>query len=344
MASPPVTSDTAAPAAATAPTDSPRVAPRIASLDQFRGWAIFSMVLVNFLGEYRSMPETMRHHEWGLSFADVVVPAFLFAVGVAYRLTFLRRMRRDGIWAARRAALKRNVLLLLVAFFLYGTVYFIERGVVPGLLRLCQSILGQIALASLLALPFIERGPVVRLVMALVYCGGFQAVYQRTGYGAWMQGNGYDSGPLGALNRVCPLLMGTVIYDLLAQPDRKRLLGGAVALGVGAILAGYGLSLIWGFSKPFDAVPYVIFMAGICALVQLGFHQLADRARISIPTFTAVGRNALAIYVVQDFMLDRHMLPRETPALIALAVFLVLYLALYVVARYLDRHGYYIRL
>ena len=72
----------------------PRASDRIVSLDQFRGWAIFSMVLVNFLGEYRSMPETLRHHEGGLSFADVVVPAFLFAVGVAYRLTFLRRMRR----------------------------------------------------------------------------------------------------------------------------------------------------------------------------------------------------------------------------------------------------------
>ena len=317
---------------------------RIASLDQFRGWAIFSMVLVNFLGEYRSMPETLRHHEWGLSFADVVVPAFLFAVGVAYRLTFLRRMRRDGIWAARWAALKRNLVLLLVALVLYGSGHIIEGGLLPGLGRLCQSILGEIALASLLALPFIERGPVVRLVMALVYCGAFQAIYQFTGYGAWMQGNGYDSGPLGSLNRVCPLLMGTVMYDLLAQPDRRRLLGGAVALGVGAILVGYGLSLIWGFSKPFDAVPYVVFMAGICALVQLGFHQLADRARISIPTFTAVGRNALAIYVIQDFLLDRHMLPRETPAMIALAVFLVLYLALYVVARYLDRSGYYIRL
>jgi len=289
-------------------TRSPALSDRIVSLDQFRGWAIFSMVLVNFLGEYRSLPETLRHHEWGLSYADIVVPAFLFAVGVAYRLTFLRRMRRDGIWAARWAALKRNLVLLLVALVLYGSGHIIEGGLLPGLGRLCQSILGEIALASLLALPFIERGP------------------------------------LGSLNRVCPLLMGTVMYDLLAQPDRRRLLGGAVALGVAAILVGYGLSLMWGFSKPFDAVPYVIFMAGICALVQLGFHQLADRARISIPTFTAVGRNALAIYVIQDFLLDRHMLPRETPAMIALAVFLVLYLALYVVARYLDRSGYYIRL
>jgi len=112
---------------------------RIASLDQFRGWAIFSMVLVNFLGEYRSMPETLRHHDWGLSYADVCVPAFLFAVGVAYRLTFLRRMRRDGIWAARWAAVKRNLVLLLVALFLYGSGHVIEGGVLPGLGRLCRA-------------------------------------------------------------------------------------------------------------------------------------------------------------------------------------------------------------
>ena len=302
------------------------------------------MILVNYIGDVRSMPETFRHHDAGLSYADICVPAFLFAVGVGYRLTFLRRMQRDGIWAARWAAVKRNVLLIVIAVFLYGIGFGEERPLWEGIAHLSFSILAQIGLAALLALPVIERGAATRLITGLFYCAIFQAAYQLTGYGAWMPGHAYDSGPLGALTRAFPLLMGTVMYDLLVLPDRKRLLGWGAALGLAAAAVGYGLSFIWGFSKPYDAVPYVIFTGGICMLVYLGFYQLSDRGGVGVPTFTAIGRNALAIYVGQDLLLGVHRVPEAAPAWMATAAFVLVYLAIYAVARYLDRSGYYIRI
>ena len=92
---------------------------RIVSLDQFRGYTVAGMLLVNFLGGYEAVPAILKHHNTYCSYADTIMPQFFFAVGFAYRLTFLRRMEGDGYWAACRAALKRNAGLILLGFVIY---------------------------------------------------------------------------------------------------------------------------------------------------------------------------------------------------------------------------------
>ena len=344
MANPSVTTDTAAPATTSAPTDSPsRATARMESLDQFRGFAIFAMVLVNYLGHYTAMPETFRHHPWSLSFADMVVPMFLFAIGIGYRMTFLRRMRKEGVWRARLAAFKRYGVIVIIGLLAYGFDYNAPNLYEATKWRLWDTLV-QIGLAGLVVLPFIERRTVARLALGLAYLAVFQLAYDSTGYGRWLQRESFEAGPLGMLTRQFPLVLGTVAYDLLALGDRKRLIAGSLVMGSAAIIVGYLLSLRWGFSKPYDSMPYVIFAGGFSAFVYLGFYLLADIAGRSVPTLTAVGRNALTIYLVQLFLLQLHYLPPATPAVVALAAFAVLYMVLYAVARYLDRSGYYIRI
>ena len=69
---------------------------RIVSLDQFRGYTVAGMLLVNFLGGYQAVPAVLKHHNTYCSYADTIMPQFFFAVGFAYRLTFLRRVRDVG--------------------------------------------------------------------------------------------------------------------------------------------------------------------------------------------------------------------------------------------------------
>ena len=80
---------------------------RIVSLDQFRGYTVAGMLLVNFLGGYREVPAILKHHNTYCSYADTIMPQFFFAVGFAYRLTFLRRLKTEGrssaFWAVFRA-------------------------------------------------------------------------------------------------------------------------------------------------------------------------------------------------------------------------------------------------
>src|SRR5262249_48435009 len=108
------------PPPAGAPVDVP-TAPkgRVTSLDQVRGYTVAGMVLVNFLGGDAVVPAGLKHHNTYCSYADTIMPQFFFAVGFAYRLTFLKRLRQEGALAASAAAVRRNLGLILLGFVLY---------------------------------------------------------------------------------------------------------------------------------------------------------------------------------------------------------------------------------
>src|ERR1700723_3232372 len=92
---------------------------RILSLDQFRGYTVAGMLFVNFLGGYQVVPAIFKHHNTYCSYADTIMPQFFFAVGFAYRLTFLRRLANGGVLPAAAAVIKRNIGLILLGFVVY---------------------------------------------------------------------------------------------------------------------------------------------------------------------------------------------------------------------------------
>ena len=58
------------------------------------------------LGVFREVPAILKHHNTYCSYADTIMPQFFFAVGFAYRLTFLRRLHSAGYWEAAAASLR----------------------------------------------------------------------------------------------------------------------------------------------------------------------------------------------------------------------------------------------
>ena len=83
------------------------VSRRLVSLDQFRGYTVLGMVLVNFVGSFEAIPAVLKHHNNYCSYADTIMPQFLFAVGFAFRLTFERRVQREGVGAAYGRMIQR---------------------------------------------------------------------------------------------------------------------------------------------------------------------------------------------------------------------------------------------
>ena len=81
-------------------------------MDQFRGYTVAGMFVVNFVGGLAAFPEVMKHHN-GLpyfSYADTIMPSFMFAAGFSYRL---RRSsgspdRRAGPTAISSSAASRS--------------------------------------------------------------------------------------------------------------------------------------------------------------------------------------------------------------------------------------------
>lgn len=232
---------------------------RLRSLDQFRGYTVLGMVFVNFIGGAVAIPATFKHHHTYCSYADTIMPQFLFAVGMAYRLTLLRRFQQGHTREVFWRAAKRNLALILVGIVVYGLGgqyktwdELISTDVVTFLKSTFKrqpfAALVHIGVTALWTLPVILAPGWGRVLFA-VASGGLHVCLSYAGYYQWNMTPpvGIDGGPLGFLTWTVPLIAGTLAYDLVARPGR----GVAGLLGwAGALMAiGYGLSCL-GMHEP----------------------------------------------------------------------------------------------
>lgn len=210
---------------------------RIASLDQFRGYTVAGMFLVNFLGFYAATPLILKHHNTFCSYADTIMPQFFFAVGFAFRLTFGRRAQRQGMTAAYGHVVKRLLGLALIATVVYQAPavartwsQFTEHGAwdafraaIGGSVKTWFQTLMHIAVTSLWILPVIRASAPVRIafmiVSALLHVGLSHWFYYD-----WVQTGGIDGGVLGFLTWTIPTIFGTLACDAVTNIDgRPRL-------------------------------------------------------------------------------------------------------------------------
>lgn len=235
---------------------------RIASLDQFRGYTVLGMFLVNFVGGYAVTPAILRHHHTYCSYADTIMPQFLFAVGFALRLTFLRRAARDGPRAAYAAAARRGlglVLLGVVVYHLTGryeswdqlTAQPVGELLLGAVKRGPFEALTHIGVTCLWVLPVVAAPGWVRVLFAAA-SGGLHVWASFAGYYQWnlTPPVGIDGGPLGFLTWAIPATAGTLAHDWVTagRNELRNLLGSGVLL----MTAGYSLSLLNRFTPPND--------------------------------------------------------------------------------------------
>ncbi|WP_165222159.1 hypothetical protein [Aquisphaera insulae] len=352
---------------------------RIHSLDQFRGYTVVGMLLVNYIGGFQEVGAVWKHHNTYCSYADTIMPQFFFAVGFAYRLTFLRRLRKSGAMPAVRAAIARCLGLILVGFVLYhldGRVNSWSeltdlgwRGVLAGAFRreLFQTLV-HIALTSLWILPVIAAGPGWRLGFVIASAVLHLVLSQRFYFDYAWKTPVIDGGPLGFLSWSIPTIAGSFAYDIVSRdvriptdPLRGLLLGAATLMTV-----GYGLSCLsatfpsppfvqppkdtpvdmWTMSQRTGSISYLTFAAGLSMLVYAGFVLACDRGGIRVALFRTFGLNPLAAYILHPMVQGavNPYVPRDAPLWYVLAAFL-LYLAINsILIRYLEKRGIFLRL
>ncbi|MFO0917683.1 MAG: hypothetical protein U0872_05135 [Planctomycetaceae bacterium] len=93
---------------------------RVVSMDQFRGYTVAGMILVNFIGSFAVIHAVFRHNNTFLSYADTIMPGFHFAVGFSYRLTMLKRLQEMSWMAVYWSYLKRCFVLMFLSIMLFG--------------------------------------------------------------------------------------------------------------------------------------------------------------------------------------------------------------------------------
>ncbi len=114
--------------AANGTSSSAAAAPRLRSLDVFRGFVISTMVFVNFLSGISEIPAWAKHMPGtvdGFTFVDLVFPAFLFMVGISIPLAQASRWRRgDTLPQLLGHILIRTLTLLFFGVILVNSETF----------------------------------------------------------------------------------------------------------------------------------------------------------------------------------------------------------------------------
>jgi len=95
---------------------------RVLAIDAFRGLTILAMIFVNELNSVEGMPSWLYHtpdDANGMTFPDLVFPAFLFIVGMSIPFATAQRLAAgDTLWQVSRHVLTRTLGLLILGVFM----------------------------------------------------------------------------------------------------------------------------------------------------------------------------------------------------------------------------------
>jgi len=316
---------------------------RIVSVDQFRGYTIAGMALVNFIGGFPSISEFFKHHGDYMTYADTIAPIFLFVAGMGFRLSMLRNTEKEGVPRAMFLGARRYALLTLIGILFYGPLDWTEW----------WDALVDIGLSGILTLPFILCPATVRIAAAFAYLTVYQVLFTFSGYGTWVMTHSLDGGPLGPLSWVFCMLLGTIAYDIIATRDTRKTITAFLAWGIALCVLGWGFRAEWPGIKPFwcfsqqaMSFPYPVYATGLAFLTYLPFFLLSDVWKMEIPTFTVMGANPFVLYILQGAYTDIHgsIVPQDSETFLVLLTFAGLYLMYYLVARYMYRNRMFVKI
>lgn len=257
---------TLAPTASASATPGELKRERLASLDQFRGYSVVAMFIVNFLIGLAITHPWLRHNNTHFSYADSIMPSFIFACGFSYRMSFLKRAASGGRASARFVL--RGLALMLLSVMLYGfnseiaswadlTSTDARRLVQEFFKANLWEVLAIIGALQVLTFPLISRRTSIR-ALAFVALGllhallcwsfNYDFVY---GLPNWMDGywgaagkRAWDGGFFGLLAWAQILLAGTIAYDVVRDSDRRRALATILLTGGVLLFCGYAMSCL----------------------------------------------------------------------------------------------------
>jgi predicted acyltransferase len=295
---------------------------RLASLDVFRGVTIAAMILVSTPGTWDAVYWPLDHATWnGWTLADLVFPFFLFAMGAAVPVALARRRHTPKhLWrhVFRRAAILFGIGLALNAIdpsahltlatfripgvlqriaLVYVAVAWLTERTSPR----TQAIVAVVALlgywAAMTLVPVPGVGPGV-----LTPDGNLAAFVDRALLGNHLVHGTWDSeGLLSTIPSIVSALGGVMAGRWLMHAPRPRHESVRLFL-IGLVVAAIGLlwDRVFPINKNLWTSSFVLLSGGLATATLALCHWLLDVKgwrRWSTP-FTALGRNALATYVL----------------------------------------------
>jgi heparan-alpha-glucosaminide N-acetyltransferase len=187
-------------------------APRVVSIDIFRGLTMAVMIFVNELDSVRGLP-WWTHHAPGnvdvMTYVDMVFPFFLFIVGMSMPLSITQRLKRNS----SVLALWVHVIVRALGLLVLGLILANAEKADPARMVISGStwaLLGLISMSLYLNVyAKSDRFPAYSRILRLVGLAGvivLYAIFRRTthdGHAAWIDGS-------------YPEILGLIGYSYLA--------------------------------------------------------------------------------------------------------------------------------
>lgn len=193
---------------------------RIKSIDALRGLTILVMIFVNDVAGVQGTPAWMKHihpHDAdGMTFVDVVFPAFLFIVGISIPFAIGRRLQQgESLWSIWQHIFTRALSLLIIGVFMVNTETIEDRGILkPALWTLVM----YIAVVLVWNVPPREHGRkstvmMVMRVAGIVLLAALAVLYRGNQVSGFIQMRPQWWGILGLIGWA--YLVACIVYTLL---------------------------------------------------------------------------------------------------------------------------------
>jgi predicted acyltransferase len=288
---------------------------RLASVDAFRGFTIFGMLLVNNVTLGKAAPDQLVHADWGqgVRFADAIFPWFLLIVGLSIPLAAASHRRKglgSGAWV--RKVLTRTALLVLLGCAVDSSI--------KGYPLFCLGVLQLIGLSYLVAALFANLSQYGRLgVAALLFAANWLILtcYPVPEFGpgsfaktqnfvTWLNETYLKTYSLEGLFSVVStsglVILGTIFGDALRREEGMSYTEIGYLFVSGLILTGLGS--LWSqslpYSKPMWTSSYLLFTGGTGLMVLAFLRLTLDMSpyRLWALPLLIFGANAITVYVV----------------------------------------------
>ncbi len=355
------------------------VAGRVTSVDALRGFDMFWIIgaeavfrtldhVIN-AGGTGFMTTQLTHVEWtGFRFYDIIMPLFLFIVGVAMPFSFRKRLGRVQSRAAMWPhIIKRVIILWILGMAVQGNLLDYDCARVKFYSNTLQAIASGYLIASLLILYSRISWQVIGTVLLMIAYwviltfapvpgfgsgvitpdGNFAIYLDKLLLGKFQDGTTY-SWIVSSLNFGATTMLG-VFCGYLLQSELKTIR--KVVLLTGSAIALIALGKLWGIWHPsvkhIWTSSFVLISGGLCMLLLALFLWLVDHLDMKkgFMFFTIIGMNAIFAYCAShlfDFRLVADVfvggLKEYTglwyPFLRALGGFGVLYFILWLMYKY----------
>jgi len=306
--------------------------PRLMSLDALRGFDMFWIIggegLLASLAKgtdsqllNKLLPQ-FEHVPWeGFNFIDLIMPLFLFIVGVALPFSFSkRRARGDSKAKLYGHIVNRTVILFLLGMVAQGNFLAFDPSKLHIFCNTLQAIAAGYLLAALLMLNLTIIGQMLATAGLLFLFWGLMVLVPVPGYGAgvlspeanlaiWLdhavlgrfQDGTIYSWILSSLTFAGTTMLGVFAGHLLrSQLSKTAKFLSLAAAGAGCLAAGWFWAKWFPIIKHLWTSSFVLYSGGMCLLLLAVFYLVIDvwEFRKWAFGFSVIGINAIAVYMV----------------------------------------------